>query len=47
MLIALIFIQLFNIIEVTVVHYVALAALLIITLMMVVNVESRKEPYGW
>ena len=47
MLIVLLFIQFFNIINVTIVYYVALAALLIITLMIVVNVESRKEPRGW
>lgn len=47
MLIALLFIQLFNIIKVTIVHYVVLVILLIVTLMIVVHIESRKEPYGW
>lgn len=48
MLILFIAIQLFNIIDVSLGYYVAIIGLLFMTLMIVVSVESHKEPYdGW
>lgn len=48
MLVFLIFISIVNIINVSVVYYVATGMLLIVTLIIVVKIESKQEPYdGW